>query len=138
LASKELFDYLSAATVNFTSSALQLSPQEVIEEMVTKNQMVRYGDDGSEERISFSNSPIAYVNLRWPTEMAANIGTIFDYWMSTGKGNGIARSFKLNYGDGHTYCARFADDVTRTMRPGPYALGIQGVPQMKLKILGTT
>lgn len=139
MANKEIYDYLSSATVNFTSSALQVSPQEQIRERGEKNQLVRYGDDGSEERITYSSTSIFYVTLIWNNERSSDIGTIMDYYHSTGKGNGIARSFKwYNHADQHTYVVRFDSNFERIIRPAPYTFGLQALPSIRLRILGTT
>jgi hypothetical protein len=139
MANKEMYDYLTSATVDFTSSALQVIPQDVIEEVGRKHQIIRYGDDASEERISFSNDSIFYATLRWNNEKSSDIGTVLDYFHSTRIGNGNARSFKWsNTADGHTYTVRFDGDITRTIRPGPYTFGIQAMPSVRLRILGTT
>ena len=139
MANKEMYDYLSPITVNFTSSALNVKPQDVIEETGVKNQLIRFGDDGSEERISFSNTPVFYVTMRWNNERSSDIGTVMDYFYSTARGNGVSRSFKWDHPiDGHRYVVRFDGDITRTIRPAPYAFGIHALPSVRLRILGTT
>ncbi|MFB5622444.1 MAG: hypothetical protein ACE5RH_00445 [Nitrosarchaeum sp.] len=139
MANKEMYDYLSSYTVDFSSSALNLSPQEVITEEGSKNQEIKYADDGSEERISFSNDSIFYATLRWNNERSTDIGTVLDYYHSTGKGNGAARTFKWNnISDGHTYVVRFDGNINRTIRPAPYSFGLQALPSVRLRVLGTT
>lgn len=139
MANKEMYDYLSSATVNFTSSALQVSPQRQVKEIGNKNQIVRFGDDGSEERITYSSNPIFYVTLMWANERSTDIGTIMDYYYSTSKGNGVSRSFKwYNHADQHTYVARFDGEFNRNISPAPYTYGIHAIPSIRLRILGTT
>lgn len=139
MADKEMYDYLSSATVNFTSSALQLSPQEVIQEDGSKNQMIKYSDDGSREVISYSNNSIFYITMRWNNERSSDIGTVMDYYHSTAKANGVSRTFKwYNVSDGHTYCVAFDGPLSRTIRPAPYSGGLHALPTVRLKILGTT
>lgn len=139
MANIEMYDYLSSYTVDFTSSALNLSPQESIIEDGNKRQFSRYGDDGSEEIISYSNDSIFYITMKWNNERSSDIGTVMDYYHSTSKGNGSARTFKwYNQADGHTYVVRFSGGLTRMIVPGPYNFGIQALPTVKLRILGTT
>lgn len=139
MASKEMYDYLSSYTVNFTSSAINLSPHEQIIEEGSKRQFVRYGDDLSEERISYSNNSIFYVTLQWINSRSSDIGTILDYYHSTAKGNGMARTFKWNnISDGHTYVVRFDGALNRKIVPAPYSGGLHSLSSVRFKILGTT
>ena len=51
----EMYDFLSASTADYTSTDLNVSPQKILEESGSKNQIIHMGDDGSEERISLDN-----------------------------------------------------------------------------------
>ena len=98
----------------------------------SKNQVVHIGADGSEERISFDSDSIFYIDLAWNILSAANAGTIFDWYNDAAKANGMQRSFKYAYGDGHTYCVRFASDLSQAGQ-AQSRLGFQGV---RMKVLG--
>ena len=129
----EMYDFLSASTADYTSTDLNVSPQKILEESGSKNQIIHMGDDGSEERISLDNDPIFYVNLQWDVLGSTDAGKIVNFYYSTGVANGIHRSFRwVHPTDGHTYTVRFASDLRRFERPG----NVYGIHQVKLRILG--
>jgi hypothetical protein len=136
MAAHEIYDYLSAVAVTPDYDAvLEISPQKVLYEEASKNQVVHLGDDDSEVVISFSDDTIFYVRLLWEELNESDAGTIFDWWNDTEKANGKARSFKWqDHGvtDQHTYTVRFDSDVTRSIRMSY----IFGFAEIRLKILG--
>ena len=128
-----MWDFLSPSTADYTSTALNLSPQKALTEQGAKNQVVHLGDDGSEEIITLGSTTIFKVNLQWNVLSEADSGTVFNFYHSTALGNGISRSFRwVHPTDGHTYTARFDSDLSRFQKPG----SIYGINQMTLKILG--
>jgi len=134
MASKEMFDYLSAATAD-NDVTLAVNPKKVIVEDGSKNQEIHFGDDGSEERISLSDDSIFYCTLIWTYMSESDAGTIMDFFHDAAKGNGNAESFKWTHPtDGHTYVVRFDGKLTKkiyAVRTSAYSYD-----SVRLKILG--
>lgn len=126
-----MYDFLTTITADY-NAALGIIPQGVVSEESSKNHVIHLGVDGSEERISFNTSSIFFVTIGWNILSEANSGTIFDWYNDPAKANGCQRSFKYNYGDGHTYVVRFDCDLPRTGS----AKSRYGLPNIRLKILG--
>ena len=135
MADKELYDYLSTVTPDYTSTTLTVSPSEVIIEEGEKSCVILTGDDGSEERIALSNSSIFYVTLRWNNKNSSDAGTIVDFYHDATKGNGMARTFKWTCpvdAGGHTYVVRFAGKLNRNIS----VPGYHTIPDIRLKVVG--
>lgn len=132
MANKEIYDYVSTVTPD-NDVTLTVTPQRLLVETGTKNQIIHLGDDGSEERVSLSDDSIFRVTLQWNHLNESDSGTLFEFWNSATKGNGRAESFKWDHPvDGHTYVVRFDSDITRTLTPNT----LYAIPQATLKILG--
>jgi len=71
------------------------------------NQVIHTADDDSEERISFSSGPTFTVPIALETLTESEAGSLMDIYYDPAKGNGITRTFKWLYPDGHTYVTRF-------------------------------
>jgi hypothetical protein len=126
-------DYLDIAVPDYGTETLSLSPQETMPEAASKNQIVHELDDGDMEVISLSDEPQFVVTLQWDVLTSAESDTLMDYWLAPTKANGYARSFKWAHPlDGHVYVARFASDITRTLRTA----NIAGIASLKLRIEG--
>ena len=127
----EMYDFLSTVSPDY-NVLLDISPQGTVSEESSKNQTIHLGVDGSEERISFNTSPIFYITIGWNALSESESGTVFDMYNDSAKANGMMRTFKYAYGDGHTYVVRFDTKLTRS---GQHLekMGIQGV---RLKVLG--
>lgn len=134
MAAKEMYDYLSAATADYTGATLSVSPQRVLTEIGSKNHVIHLANDGSEERISFSDDSIFFVTLVWDCITESDAGTIVDFYHSTSKGNGFERTFPWAHPtDGNTYCVRFASELRRQIRVS----GHHGFADaIRLKVLG--
>lgn len=136
MSAHEIWDYLSTTPISPDYNALlDISPQKVLYEEGTKNQIVQLGDDDSEAVISFSDTSIFYIRLSWDVLLESVAGTIFDWWHDTTKANGRARSFKFqDHGvtDQHTYVVRFDSDAIRSIRLAQ----IFGFTEIRLKVLG--
>jgi len=136
MAAKEIYDYLSAVAVTPDYNVLlDISPQKVLYENASKNQVVHLGDDDSEAVISFSDDSIFIIRFLLEELSESDAGTVFDFWNDSVKANGRARSFKWqDHGveDQHTYTVRFDSDISRTIRMS----SIFGFAEIKLKILG--
>lgn len=132
MAAKEIYDFVSIATPDY-DAILSVRPQEILVETAGKNQVVHIMDDGSEERISLSDTSIFHIRLRWNYLTEADAGTIFDWWNDSTKANGIERTFKWSHPtDGHTYVVRFDSDISRAIRPA----NVHGFAEVRLKVLG--
>ena len=128
----EMYDYISTVTAD-NDVTLSVQPSHMITEIGSFKDKIHMGDDGSEERIQLSSTPIFYVTLYWNNRSASDIGTVFDFYFNAAKGNGRTESFKWSHPtDGHTYVVRFESELSRTiMNPE-----IHGVPSCKLRVLG--
>lgn len=134
MAAKEMYDYLSVATPDYSATTLSIGCQVQLVEEGEFSQEVHEGDDTSEEVISFSTSPILYVELQWPVKSESDTGTILDFFLDTSKGYGYSRSFKWDHPtDGHTYVVKFRSKIQRVYRPGVF----YGINTIKLKVIGT-
>ncbi len=132
MASKEIYDYVSTIASDVDQTLAIEAQGEIIEEG-NFLQSIHSGDDGSEERISISSTPIFYVNFEWKYLSESDIGTIFDLYFDTAKANGIANSFKWSKrGDGHTYVVRFDMKLQR----GGVKQSLMGARSVRLRILG--
>jgi len=131
MASKEMYDYISTITPDY-NAALDIPPQGVVSEDSQKNQVIHLGSDGSEERISFNTTPIFYITIGWNALSESDSGIVFDFYNDTAKANGMMRSFKYSYGDGHTYVVRFDSKITRSGKH----LEKMGITGIRLKVLG--
>lgn len=132
MANSELYDFLSTIAPDYSTTTLSITPQGEVLEESSKSHAIHIGADGSEERIGFGSSSIFYVTLGWNILSEADSGTIHDFYNDAAKANGCQRSFKLAYGDGHTYVARFDTPLPRA-GSAPSRYGIKGV---RFKILG--
>lgn len=127
-----MWDYLSVVAPD-SSTTLTLSPNRVIVEKGNKNVVIHEGDDGSEERIVLDSDSVFYVDLEWDGLSSSDAGTVFDFYHSTSKGNGVARSFKWDHPtDTHKYTVRFASDVARSISLPE----LHGFASVTLKVLG--
>lgn len=127
-----MYDYLTATAASSTE-LFDVKPQKILTETGQKNQIAHIGDDGSEQRVSFSNTSVFNVTLKWNVISPADAGTIMDYFHSTALGNGISRSFRWAHPtDGHTYTVRFASDLAQFRQEVP----LYGFKDVTFKVLG--
>ena len=130
----ELYDYLSNVTPDYSATTLNIDCQVETLESGEFSQKVHEGDDTSEEVITFSSTPLTFVELQWPVSNITDTGTILDFFFDTAKAYGYARSFKWAHPkDGHTYVVKFRSKLQRRYAPG----GVIGINTITLKILGT-
>lgn len=137
MANFEIWDYVSTVPVLPDYRViLDIKPQNIIVEDGQKNQIVLLADDNSEEIISLNDTSVFYVNLQWDFLSESNAGTLFDWYHSEIKANGMARSFKwrnwAEKDDRHIYTVRFASPLPRSI----YAGIRYSISEIKLKILG--
>lgn len=128
-----MYDYLSAASADYTTTTLSVDPQNVLTEEGEKVGVIHKSDAIDEERISFSNDSVFVVTLQWDAISESDAGTIVDFYHDASKGNGMSRTFQWAHpSDGHTYVVRFDGKLPRTIYPAAY----QGITNIKLMVLG--
>jgi hypothetical protein len=131
ISASEIYDFVNTITADY-NYAIGITPQGVVSEESAKNGIVHMGADGSEERIAFGTASIFYITIGWNILSESNSGTIFDWYNDPAKANGMQRSFKYVFGDGHTYVVRFASDLSRVGQ----AVSRWGLPSIRLRVLG--
>lgn len=131
---KEMYDYLSNLTADYTTETLDISPQIKMYERGGKRQEVLKSDDPtSEVRITHSNTSEFYVDIDWHGLTPEDAGTIIDIFHNTSKADGISKSFYWTHPtDGHDYTVRFDSPVPRGIGPS----WIHDIKNITLKILG--
>ena len=135
MANKELYDYVSEATPDYSATTLDVPCQVELLEMGEFAQDIHEGDDTSEEVITYSTTPILYVELQWPTNTESTTGTIMDFFLDTAKAYGFSRSFKWDHPtDSHTYVVKFRSRIQRRIKPA--STNIYGISTITLKIIG--
>lgn len=135
MAAKTMADYLSVVVADYTATTLSIAPQDSMREQgVDPNVLIYEGVDGSEQRVVVGSSATAFfVTLNWNALIAADAGTIIDFYYDAAKGNKTARTFQWAHPvDTHTYVVRFASSVPRDIG---MAL-IHSVKSITLKVLG--
>jgi len=134
MAAKTMWDYLSVVDAD-NNVILNVSPNKIITEEGSKNASIRTADDGTEKRVSLSDTPIFYVTLIFSNRNASDIGTVMDFYYDSSKGNGNAESFTwIHPTDTHRYTVRFDGKFRRQL------INVSGVvytvPAVRLRILG--
>lgn len=132
MSDKEPYDYIDVAVPD-NDVTLSVTMQGTITENSTKNQVPHVGDDGSVEVVTLADASIFYISVPWKKLTSSDAGTIMDFWHSSAKGHGRAKTFKLVHSDGHTYVVRFWSDLSRSLYA---AKGRHGVPDIVFKIEG--
>lgn len=135
MANQEMYDYLTAA-VPATTATMNIIPQELLIEEGKKNQVAHVFDDGSESRISISDTSVFYIKLRWTSGIPIeDAGTIMNFFHKTNLGNGITRSFEwIHPTDGHTYVVRFNSTLPREI--GVITVNKHKIQEIQFKVLG--
>lgn len=128
---------VTSAAVPDAVDVMSVTPQNVLTEGFDKNDVVRIGDDGSEERIEFgSSTPEIIVKLQWTYLSDADAGTLMEFWVDPMKGRGKIRTFVWQHptegGGTQQYVVRFASNIQRSLN----AVGHFGIATISLKIIG--
>jgi len=131
MAASEMYDFLSTITPDY-NAAIGITPKGTVSDESQKSGVIHIGSDGSEERISFGTASIFFITIGWNVLSESDAGTIFDWYNDAAKANGMQRSFKYAFGDGHTYVVRFDSTLTRSGRN----LSSYGISGVRLKVLG--
>lgn len=135
MAAKEMYDYLSVVTPDYTAVTLSVTPDTIITEEGSFNQEVIESDDLSQTVITLSTTPIYYVTLQWTHILESDAGTIYDFYFDTAKAKGRARSFYwLHPVENHYYVLKFAENLSRAFYPG--FTSYRSYPSVKFRVLG--
>ncbi|MCK9265211.1 MAG: hypothetical protein M0R18_15615 [Deltaproteobacteria bacterium] len=114
MAAKEMYDYLSTATPDYSATTLSVTPTDVLVEDGQFNQALHQTDDNGRNVVTLADTPIFVVRLQWQMRSEEDAGTIVDFYFDTDKAKGMARSFKWSHPlDGHTYVVKFASPLPR-------------------------
>ena len=133
MADKEMYDYISTVTPDYSTTTLSLTPQGVIVEDGSKNVNINEGYGGAEEAVILSSQSVFYVSLQWNAISQSDSGTIFDFYHDIAKACGTARSFKwLHPTDGHTYVVKFRESLKRFKQNA----AIYGFSTLQFKVIG--
>lgn len=130
MAAKEIYDYVSAVAADYTATELTLIAQGEIREESLENVVIHLGDDGSEERVSLSTTPVFFITFRYNVLTESDAGTVLDMYHTNV--NGMAKSFYFTLNDGHTYTVRFDTNLARVGQ----SKSRYGIPDIRLKVLG--
>lgn len=88
-----VYNYLSAATADYTTTTLTVDPQSVMTINSAKDVVVNQGYGVAEERIVLSSTSRFRVKLMWNVLSEADHSIIFDFYNDSAKGCGKGRTF---------------------------------------------
>ena len=131
MAASEIYDFLSIVTPDYDYT-LEIHVQGAIKEEGYKNQVIHRADDNSRKVVTLSTGSMFFVYWDWAQLSEADSGTLFDLYHDPVKANGMARSFKWEGHDGHTYVVVFNCKFNRAGT----AVTRWGVPGVCLEIIG--
>jgi len=115
------------------TETLSLKPQDVIPYTVMRDQRVDVYDDGSEERISYSQKNYNFIDLVYRALSATNAGIVMDFWNSPDKGAGRSKTFLWTHPtDGYTYTVRIDNIASQR-----HLMSDHKNITIRLKLLGT-
>ena len=135
MAAKEMYDYLSAATADYTTAELQVNPQEALTDFGEKEQYTHKFSDGQRGIVTMSDTSRFIVTLQWNNISTADAGTIMDFWHDNNKAQGMARSFYWHHPrDGHIYTVKFSSPLSTIHLAS--LTGRAVVSQIQLDVLG--
>jgi hypothetical protein len=131
MAAHEMYDYLETGQPDWDTAIITIKAKGTVTEESSKAQVIHFGVDGSEERISYGSKSAFYISWDYSQLSETDAGTIFDLYNDPLKANAKQRTFMYTHGDGHTYICRFDCNLTRKGR-NMLALGF---PSIRLKVL---
>lgn len=130
-----MFDYLSDAVADYTTTTLNIRPQKTLPTTGDKSQIVHKFDDGSVKVIGVSDTSYFDITLVWTAISDDDAGTIMDLWHDPAKANGRENTFYWEHPtDGHTYVARFMSPFKFTFTAG--MVGYQKVGEIDIRVEG--
>lgn len=135
MAEKEMYDYLSDTTADYTTTELSIKPQNVLPHNGSKQQIYHRFDSGKRVVVSLSDNSFFEPVVDWGIQTPEDAGTILDMYHDTAKANGGENTFYwVHPKDGHTYVARFLEPPVKEydakfpnhIRINPTRLSIEG------------
>ena len=85
---------LSTIAADYTTTTLDITPNQVLTVVGSKAQVIHEMDDGSVSVISESDTSAYQLQLQWNVLTEAEHAIIMDFWHSTEKANGMKNTFK--------------------------------------------
>lgn len=114
----KMYDYLPTKTAEYTT-ALTLTPQNVLEEEGGRHVQFNESDSGVMEAVLLAGQTTFTVTLEWENMSAAESDTVMDYYLDPAKGAFGARTFLWQHpidGASHLYVVRFLGKLKRSIR----------------------
>lgn len=130
-----VYDFVSDASPDYSSTTLTLDPQQIMVITGEKDVQINSGFGQSEERIILSEDSRFWFKLQWQAMTEAEHSTLFDFYHDSSKGCGTGRSFFFDppaQYDSHIYVVRFDTKWESFLR----TYQNYGVATMLLRILG--
>ena len=135
MAAKEMYDYLSAVTADYTTTELDIDCHEALEEMGEKVQHEHVFSDGQRGIVTMSSNSFFTVNLTMKHLSLSDAGTVIDMYHDEDKANAKARSFYwVHPRDGHTYTVKFMNALPVSF--SGQILNRSSLPTITLFVLG--
>ena len=135
MAVDNLYSYLSTVTPDYSTTTLNIAPQNSVEIYYDKTQVVMYTDANTTLVININSTPRFRVVLNWEKLNPSDSGTIMNFWCDTAKANGSVNTFKWYYhGDAHTYVVRFLTQP----KVVKYASGHESITSVELLLEGNS
>lgn len=135
MAAKEMYDYLSEVTADYTTIELELSSTARLPETVEKEQYLHKFSDGQRGIVTMSSTSHFQVAVQFDNLLPSDEGLIKDMYIDENKANGLARSFYWHHpSDGHVYTVKFLGPLTSEREFRAY--GMISVKQIQLDVLG--
>lgn len=131
ISASEIYDFVDFATPDYDYT-LSINVQGIIREEGVKNQQLHRADDNSREVCTLSSGSLFFVYWSWNQLSEADSGELFDLYHDVAKANGMARSFKWEGHDGHTYVVAFNCKFSRE----GFAVTKWGAKGISLEIIG--
>ena len=128
-----LKDVFTGTLVANYTTALSVTPQNIVTEVYDMKQEVIEYDDENVTVITHSGQVKPIVKLQWDGWLSStDTATIIDFWTNTSKAKGRARTFYWAHPlDTYTYVARFLTPLTKlisnTYKIQQVTLKIEGV-----------
>ena len=110
MAAKEMYDYLSEVTADYTDTELDIDCHEALQEMGEKVQHEHIFSDGQRGVVTMSANSYFIVTLNMTLLSLSDSGLVMDMYHDEDKANGKARTFYwVHPRDGHTYTVKFME-----------------------------
>lgn len=131
-----MYDYLTTVVADYTTTTLDIVPDDILNEIPIKNQILHEYDDESLDVVSLTTSNYFTVTLQWNQISAVDAGKIFDMYTDTSKANGSDKTFYWEHVDGYTYVVRFIGDISRTFSYELMVSNLRSIGSITLRVEG--